>query len=139
MREMYREFCTWAGWRVTLAAESTTAFELVAAEQPDIVATSDRLRPRTGLQLREQLHADPRTIHIPVVILTTATTTFERRRAAAAGGATLLVPTLPRTLMTDARSLIARAGRAKHRAEAKRRVTRLCAKRPLMGRQLVRC
>ena len=120
VREMYREFFTWAGWRVTLAAESTTAFELAATEQPDVVATSDRLRPRTGLQLCEQLHADPRTIHIPVVILTTATTAFDRH-AGTAGCATLLVPTLPRALMTEARRLIARAGRAKRRPEAKRR------------------
>ena len=55
-REMYQEFFMWAGWRVTLAAESGAAFDLVAAEQPDIVATSDRLRPRNGLQLCEQLH-----------------------------------------------------------------------------------
>jgi CheY-like chemotaxis protein len=124
---MYREFFTWAGWRVTPAAESTTAFELVAAEQPDTVATSDRLRPRTGLQLCEQLHADPRTI--PVVILTAATTTFERRRAAAAGCATLLVPTLPCTLMTEATQPHRTRGTceaiARRRSDA---VTRLCAR-----------
>jgi len=108
-REMYQEFFVWAGWRVILAAESTAAFELVAAEQPDIVATSDRLRPRSGLQLCEQLKADARTAHIPVMILTTATTTLDRERALTAGCATLLIqPTLPRLLLTEASRLIAR-------------------------------
>jgi CheY-like chemotaxis protein len=100
-------------WRVILAAESTAAFELVAAEQPDIVATSDRLYPRSGLQLCEQLHADPRTAHIPVVILTTATTTLDRERAREAGCATLLIqPTLPRLVLTEAGRVIARTRRA---------------------------
>src|SRR5678816_3667422 len=90
-REMYQEFFTWAGWSVTLAAESVAAFDLAVAERPDVVATSDRLRPRNGLELCEQLHADPRTGHIPVVILTTATSTVDRQRARAAGCATLLI------------------------------------------------
>ena len=119
-REMYQEFFTWAGWSVTVAAESNAAFDLAVAEQPDVVATSDRLRPRNGLELCEQLHGDPRTEHIPVVILTTATSTVDRQRARAAGCATLLIqPTLPRKLLTESRRLVARALRAKHRAEAK--------------------
>jgi DNA-binding response OmpR family regulator len=139
-REMYQEFFAWAGWRVTLAAESTSAFELVAAEQPDVVAMSDRLRPRNGLQLCEQLHADARTTHIPVVMLTTATTTFDRQRARAAGCATLLVPTLPRVLLTQARRLIARAGRRKHRpATKRRRHARVHAKRHVPARRSARC
>lgn len=117
---MYQEFFTWAGWSVTLAAESVAAFDLAVAEQPDVVATSDRLRPRNGLELCEQLHGDPRTEHIPVVILTTATSNLDRQRARAAGCATLLIqPTLPRKLLTESRRLVARALRAKHRAEAK--------------------
>jgi len=139
-REMYKEFFAWAGWRVMLAAESTSAFELVAAEQPDVVAMSDRLRPRNGLQLCEQLHADARTTHIPVVMLTTATTTFDRQRARAAGCATLLVPTLPRVLLTEARRLIARAGRRKRRpATKRRRYARVHAKRHLPARRSARC
>jgi CheY-like chemotaxis protein len=117
-REMYQEFFMWAGWRVTLAEESTAAFDLVAAEQPDIVATSDRLQPRNGLQLCEQLQADARTAHIPVVILATATKALDRQRAQAAGCAALLIqPTLPRLLLTEARRLIARARRARRRGE----------------------
>ena len=120
----------WAGWSVTLAAESSAAFDLAVAEQPDVVATSDRLRPRNGLELCEQLHGDPRTAHIPVVILTTATSTVDRQRARAAGCATLLIqPTLPRKLLTESRRLVARALRAKHRAEAKLR-TAAPAKKP---------
>jgi CheY-like chemotaxis protein len=117
-REMYQEFFLWSGWGVVLAPNSLVAFDLAIAHQPDIVATSDRLRPRDGLLLCEQLHADPRTAHIPVVILTTATTTLDRQRARLAGCATLLLqPTLPRLLLAEARRLIARARRARHRAE----------------------
>jgi CheY-like chemotaxis protein len=117
-REMYQEFFLWVGWRVTLAADSAVAVELAVVEQPDIVATSNRLRPRDGLQLCEQLHADPRTAHIPVVILTTATNNLDRRRARMSGCATLLIqPTLPKRLLTQARRLIARAQRAKDGVE----------------------
>ena len=115
---MYQEFFVWAGWRVVLAAESTAAFKLAEAEQPDLVVTSDRLRPRNGLQLCEQLRADARTTHIPVMILTTATTTLDRERARAAGCALLLLqPPLPSALLTEARRLIARARRARRRVE----------------------
>lgn len=117
-REMYQEFFLWSGWGVVLAPNSLVAFDLAVAHQPDIVATSDRLRPRDGLLLCEQIHADPRTAHIPVVILTTATTTLDRQRARLAGCATLLLqPTLPRLLLAEARRLISRARRARDRAE----------------------
>jgi len=79
-REMYQEFFLWSGWSVVLAPNGLVAFDLAVAHQPDIVATSDRLRPRDGLLLCEQLHADPRTSAIPVVILTTATTTLDLQR-----------------------------------------------------------
>jgi chemosensory pili system protein ChpA (sensor histidine kinase/response regulator) len=127
-REMYQEFFLWAGWNVTLAADSVGAVELAVAEQPDIVATSNRLRPRDGLQLCEHLHADPRTAHIPVVILTTATTHLDRQRARKSGCATLLIqPTLPKLLLTQARRLIARARCAKpgvERSPNRRKVLR---------------
>jgi CheY-like chemotaxis protein len=118
-REMYQEFFVWSGWDVALAPNSLLAFDLAASLQPDIVATSDRLRPRDGLLLCEQIHADPRTAHIPVVILTTATTTLDRQRARMSGCATLLLqPTLPSLLLAEARRLVARARRSKHRQDA---------------------
>jgi two-component system, cell cycle response regulator DivK len=118
-REMYQEFFLWSGWGVVLAPNSLVAFDLAVSHQPDVIATSDRLRPRDGLLLCEQIHADPRTAHIPVVILTTATTTLDRQRARLSGcTALLLQPTLPRLLLTESRRLIARARRAKTRAEA---------------------
>ena len=116
---MYQEFFLWSGWGVVLAPNGLVAFDLAVTQQPDIVATSDRLRPRDGLQFCEQLHADPRTTHIPVVILTTATTTLDLQRARLSGCSTLLLqPTLPRVLLEEARRLIARARRAKSRAKS---------------------
>jgi two-component system, OmpR family, response regulator len=113
-REMYRDYFRWSGWSVLLASSSLMAFDLAAARQPDIVATCDRLRPRDGLLLCEQLHADPRTSHIPVVILMTATTTLDRQRAELAGCATILLqPALPKLLFAEARRLVARAGRSR--------------------------
>ena len=113
-REMYQEFFLWSGWSVILAPNGLIAFDLAVDQQPDIVATSDRLRPRDGLLLCEQLHADPRTSAIPVVILTTATTTLDLQRARLSGCSTLLLqPTLPRVLLEEAKRLIARARRAK--------------------------
>jgi chemosensory pili system protein ChpA (sensor histidine kinase/response regulator) len=117
-REMYQEFFLWSGWGVVLAPNGLVAFDLAVAHQPDIVATSDRLRPRDGLLLCEQLHADSRTAHIPVVILTTATATLDLQRARLSGCSTLLLqPTLPQALLDEARRLIARARRATHRAK----------------------
>ena len=118
-REMYQEFFLWSGWGVVLAPNGLVAFDLAVTQQPDIVATSDRLRPRDGLQFCEQLHADRRTTDIPVVILTTATTTLDLQRARLSGCSTLLLqPTLPRVLLEEARRLIARARRAKSRAKS---------------------
>lgn len=118
-REMYQEFFLWSGWGVVLAPNGLVAFDLAVTQRPDIVATSDRLRPRDGLQFCEQLHADRRTTDIPVVILTTATTTLDLQRARLSGCSTLLLqPTLPRVLLEEARRLIARARRAKSRAKS---------------------
>ena len=118
-REMYQEFFEWSGWRVALAPNSLIAFDLAVSLQPDVIATSDRLRPRDGLLLCEQIHADSRTAHIPVVILTTATTTLDRQRARLAGCATLLLqPTLPSLLLAEARRLVARARRLREREGA---------------------
>ena len=118
-REMYQEFFLWSGWSVILAPNGLIAFDLAVDQQPDIVATSDRLRPRDGLLLCEQLHSDPRTSDIPVVILTTATTTLDLQRARLSGCSTLLLqPTLPRVLLEEARRLITRAGRAKLEAKS---------------------
>ena len=115
-REMYEEFFVWSGWDVALAANSLIAFDLAVSLQPDVLATSDRLRPRDGLLLCEQIHADSRTAHIPVIILTTATTTLDRQRARLAGCATLLLqPTLPSLLLAEARQLVARARRSRQR------------------------
>jgi CheY-like chemotaxis protein len=115
-REMYQEFFVWSGWDVALAPNSLIAFDLAVTLQPDVIATSDRLRPRDGLLLCEQIHADSRTAPIPVVILTTATTTLDRQRARLAGCATLLLqPTLPSLLLAEARQLVARARRARQR------------------------
>jgi CheY-like chemotaxis protein len=115
-REMYQEFFVWSGWDVALAPNSLIAFDLAVTLQPDVIATSDRLRPRDGLLLCEQIHADSRTAPIPVVILTTATTTLDRQRARLAGCATLLLqPTLPSLLLAEARRLVARARRSRQR------------------------
>jgi two-component system, cell cycle response regulator DivK len=115
-REMYQEFFVWSGWDVALAPNSLIAFDLAVTLQPDVIATSDRLRPRDGLLLCEQIHADSRTAQIPVVILTTATTTLDRQRARLAGCATLLLqPTLPSLLLAEARRLVARARRLRQR------------------------
>jgi two-component system, cell cycle response regulator DivK len=132
-REMYQEFFLWSGWGVVLASNSLVAFDLAVLEQPDVVATSDRLRPRNGLLLCEQLHSDPRTAHIPVVILTTATGAIDEQRAQLSGCATLLLqPILPslllaeaRVLMDQARQTVARrggrkTGRTKRRPSADR-------------------
>ena len=117
-REMYQEFFLWSGWGVVLAANGLVAFDLAVTQQPDIIATSDRLRPRDGLLFCEQLHADPRTTDIPVVILTTATTTLDLQRARLSGCSTLLLqPTLPRVLLEEARRLILRARRTKLRGK----------------------
>jgi len=121
-REMYEEFFVWSGWDVALAPNSLIAFDLAVSLQPDVIATSDRLRPRDGLLLCEQIHGDSRTARIPVVILTTAGTTLDRQRARLAGCATLLLqPTLPSLLLAEVRRLVARARRSRQRAEASAR------------------
>jgi CheY-like chemotaxis protein len=133
-REMYQEYFLWSRWDVALAPNSLVAFELAVSLQPDVVATSDRLKPRDGLLLCEQIHADPRTAHIPVVILTTAVTTLDVQRAGLAGCATLLLqPTLPSLLLAEARQLIARARRAKRR-ESERSTRKPARRRSTAGR-----
>lgn len=67
LRTLFRRRAERAGLHVLEAVTSAQGSALAVVERPDLVLLDLRLPDGSGLQLIEQLKADARTTHIPVV------------------------------------------------------------------------
>jgi len=59
-----------AGYRVLQAYDGRSAFEIARAEHPDVIVTDIMMPVMNGLELYQQLRADPETDRIAVVFMT---------------------------------------------------------------------
>ena len=67
--DMYRLKLEVDGYRVAVAPDGEAGLELVRKTCPDLIFLDIRLPRMDGFAVLEQLHRDPRTKDIPVVIL----------------------------------------------------------------------
>ncbi len=58
-----------AGSTVITASDGEQALELALEHLPDLVCADYQMSPMSGLELAEQLKADQRTAHIPILLL----------------------------------------------------------------------
>ena len=90
-----------ASYEVIPWSESTTAYEMIRRQRPDLVLLDLHMEEReAGLRVLTRVRADPTTAHIPV-ILCTSDQVFLRARAdrlATLGCDTLAKPYLPDAL-----------------------------------------
>lgn len=90
---------TVAGWEVLLANSGRQGIERAGAEQPDAILLDVMMPEMDGPTTFLQLHANPTTAHIPVLLLTAKVQGPDRRRFAGLGvAAILLKPFDPLTL-----------------------------------------
>jgi CheY-like chemotaxis protein len=66
-REMYSEFLSHSGLRVTQAASGRGALETVSQQCPDVVVTDIAMPGMDGLELSRRLRACPPTRDVPII------------------------------------------------------------------------
>lgn len=73
------------GHQALHAHNGKEGLELARQQSPDLIFTDLRLPDMEGLALVEQLHNDPQTASIPVLVLSASPALDETKRAQAAG------------------------------------------------------
>jgi len=68
--DVVRRYLERAGLEVTLAADGPSALRAYESQRPDLVVLDLMLPGIDGLEVCRRLRADPRTMHVPIVMLT---------------------------------------------------------------------
>ncbi len=96
-----------AGYDVITAVDGEEALELCQTEHPDLVITDFQMPLKSGLELCRQLHAQPATKNVPVMMLTAREFDIDRAEMADAGIAVILAkPFAPREVLEKVRQLL---------------------------------
>ena len=74
------------GYHVLVAVDGRQAVSAARAYLPDLILMDLGLPVLDGWDATRQLKADPRTMHIPIIVLSAHAMTRDRDRALAAGG-----------------------------------------------------
>ncbi len=69
------------GWTVHTHSDGETANDRITAMPPDIIILDVMLPGKSGYDILRDLRADPRTIHLPVLMLTARGQTRDRELA----------------------------------------------------------
>jgi CheY-like chemotaxis protein len=69
-REMYSEYLSYSGLRVTEAPSGRSALERVRDERPDVVVTDLAMPGMDGLELSRRLRAEDPTRDVPIIAVT---------------------------------------------------------------------
>jgi two-component system, cell cycle response regulator DivK len=104
-RKMYGMRMRDAGWDVQEIGTGKRALDIALAFQPDVIVTDLTMPELDGATTTKHLKADPRTLHIPVIVISGF---FERSwEAYNAGCHTFLSkPCLPETLLEIMESIL---------------------------------
>jgi CheY-like chemotaxis protein len=92
---------------VTIAYDGEQALQSLQKELPEAILLDLMMPGISGLQVCQQIRANPRTSHIPIIVLT-AKAGLEPRRTAMAAGATeyLVKPIRPSDLIKRIRAVV---------------------------------
>ncbi len=107
-REMYAAYLQFSGFRVAEAVNGLEALDKTRELMPDIILMDLALPKLDGWQATEQLKADKRTSHIPIVALTGHALPDHAERALRAGcDAFVTKPCLPDALVAEIQKMLA--------------------------------
>lgn len=122
VREMYRDYLTFAGLRVETAADGQEALRKARALSPDLVLMDLALPGIDGWEATRLLKSDPATGHLVIVALTAHALAAEGERARAAGcDGFIAKPCLPPDLLAQVQTFLRKQKpTAKARPRAKR-------------------
>jgi len=81
-REMYSEFLSYSGMRVTEASSGTRALDSVRAERPDVIVTDIAMPGMDGIELSRKLRASEPTRDVPIIAVTGSMSTGAREAGA---------------------------------------------------------
>ena len=107
VREMYRLWMQLSDFEVLEASDGVEAVELTRSRQPDAIIMDLSMPRLDGWHACQQLKADPRTRHIPIVAVSAHAYPDARRRAIEAGCDHFIEkPCTPDTLEACLRTLL---------------------------------
>jgi CheY-like chemotaxis protein len=69
-REMYSEFLSYSGMRVTEASSGSRAVDSARAERPDVIVTDIAMPGMDGIELSRKLRASEPTRDVPIIAVT---------------------------------------------------------------------
>jgi two-component system phosphate regulon response regulator PhoB len=111
IRDLVRVKLTSAGFTVIAVGDGATALKMATEHEPDIALLDVMMPGMSGLDLMRELHADPRTQSIPVILLTAKSQEFDVETGFALGAADYIVkPFSPRELVQRVETVLARIG-----------------------------
>jgi CheY-like chemotaxis protein len=89
--DLVRMMLEWEGYTILAASDGEEAVTRAQADQPDLILLDVRMPKMSGLDVLNQLGADPATADIPVIMLSVVTT-YPDVRAALDRGAVAYLP-----------------------------------------------
>ena len=89
--DLVRMMLEWEGYTILAASDGQEAVTRAQADQPDLILLDVRMPKMSGLDVLNQLGADPATADIPVIMLSVVTT-YPDVRAALDRGAVAYLP-----------------------------------------------
>jgi CheY-like chemotaxis protein len=121
-REMYRDYLTFAGFRVETAADGYEALEKARRLRPDLVLMDLALPVVDGWEATRRLRADPATADLKIVALSAHALATEGRRAKEAGcDGFIAKPCLPQELVDEITRILRPARNEPRRTRRPRR------------------
>jgi len=88
---MYQEAFTSEGFEVLFASDGQAGLEMARANKPTIILLDIMMPKLNGMQMLEQLKADPAISTIPVIVLTNLSSTMDAEKALKLGAVKYVV------------------------------------------------
>jgi two-component system, cell cycle response regulator DivK len=69
-RDLYHDYLTYRGYRVTLASDGEGALREAAREKPDLILLDVRMPGMTGTEAMRRMKGDPALHGVPIIAFT---------------------------------------------------------------------
>jgi twitching motility two-component system response regulator PilH len=99
---VYQKALEASGHRVLLAPNADVGVPMAEMENPDVILMDIVMPGMNGFQATRQLHKQPSTRHIPIIMLSTKSQETDRIWALRQGATDYLVKPVPKPVLLDA-------------------------------------
>ena len=109
-RKIVRQLLSRSSYRLIEAHDGEAGVAMARSELPDLILMDVQLPKMSGLDATRVLRADPRTLHIPIIVITSYALIGDRDKAMQAGASGYLAkPYSPRELLALVRQYLPQA------------------------------